>query len=228
MFPGIRLSKVGTEWEWLPLPDQDDPASEAEKLFNAACRAVTSEWAHRVALDDRERTQWLQHVAYQIVTHLLERGIFYLVDERLRGFDRYSRGNKKDDNPFQSALVSIFAHESPHDGPNDTSRWKMGRRLRYAYRHYVPAEFLTGFFHQIADKELIADPGIAINADFVNWVASMRLHDERPETRGKYPKEIDDFIARYRRMQPIMAQASARAEKRKAIKREQQTGCGSE
>lgn len=211
MICGMRLPRFDSPGIFLDLPSSDNPPLAAESIFNLACRAISLEWKGAEGKADEARVRWLQLVAYQCLGHLLDHDLEFLIDGRLRGFDRYSRGNEEKANPFQRGLVAIFAHEKPHHSPTAQLRSRVSKRLMYAHRHYVPHEFLRGFLHQVGDgglKEKLKSG--AVEPGFEEWVVEKRLTDSRPDSRGRYPSEIEKAVSGLRKMLPIMEQSEGR------------------
>lgn len=212
MICGMRFPQVNGPHTFLDLPSADGTRTRAEQAFNSACQAISEEWETAAAKrTGEELIQWLQGVAYQLLGHIFDHGLDFLIDERLRGFNRYSRGNEALANCFQRGLLAVFAHETRYRGPNAAQRSKMGRRLLHAYRHYVPHEFLRGFLSQVGDDQLKAkiESGL-IEPGFEEWVVLKRLTDERPDFRGPYPSEIEELVATMRRLHPIISEVEDR------------------
>jgi hypothetical protein len=163
-------------------------------LFEDASKIVSAEWHARLKAG-HECRRWIQNVGYGLLARTIENGFANVFDERIRRVGR--RSPSLEVNPFKRGLLALFAHDK--GAMDDRERDYFGKRLWYAYRHYVPQPFLLGFLAEVwNDKRMRQAPRDQIEAGFEDWVILERANDERSETRGAYPAEIDAKVAQAR------------------------------
>lgn len=178
------------------VPAQGDSELSAMTVFGRASTLITDELLRRQKAKAEHRP-WVQGVTYQLLGTMITNGFSGLFEKRIRNFDRKLSSDQTELNPFQIGLLATFAHHMGAMG--ETERSYFGPRLWYAYRHYVPHEFLGGFLHQVWTKgaQHRASDGY-IEPDFALWVAMNRAVDPSPENRGQYPAAIEKMVAQIR------------------------------
>jgi len=182
----------------------------AEALFETAAAKIAQEWHSRSGEAGKQRRRWLERVSYGYLSLTIDNGFSWLFDERIKGFDRGRRGPGLATNPFQRGLLSLFAHDKNRLMGSELRR-RFAQRLWYAFRHYVPAPFVTGF---LADVWESGGATRATNGDvepeLLEWVILERARDEAPHLRGEYSDELEELVAAVRRILPIVAQVEGR------------------
>ncbi|MCA1653108.1 MAG: hypothetical protein ABR588_04060 [Sphingomicrobium sp.] len=201
----------------MPLPELDDPGDTAERLFEEACRAITGEH-HKRDRAKAETREWTQTVCYDVLRLMISHQHAQLLGDRIARLGRSKKGPAPV-NPFQRGLLAIYAHEKGLMDERDRSYF--GKRLWYAYRHYVPTCFLKGFLHQVWSDgaEQRADVGF-IEPEFAEWVIFERCNDEHPELRGRYPKELETNIRGLRNLIEPTREIEQRRARRRAERAE--------
>lgn len=184
----------------IEVPAPGDQPLAAMALFGDACRLISTE-LHRRYDANAENREWLQRVAYQLIGQMISNGFAGLFEERIVNFGRKRTAASRQINPFQKGLLATFAHDK--GVMNEQKRHIFGLRLWYAYRHYVPHEFLTAFLGQVwsdgADQRAIAE---YIDPDFASWVMFERAADPAPERRGLYPVSLEEQVELVRKLSP--------------------------
>ena len=185
-------------------------------MFEQACKAVALELNHR----DRgkmEKSEWIQEICYEFLRRIISYQHTYLFEERINGYDRDPKGSTHV-NPFQRGLLAVFADEPGL--MDDGDRAYYGKRLWYAYRHYVPPCFLKGFLHQVWERgaEHRVDKDHIV-PEFEQWIWFERAEDPCPETRGNYPAKLEEQVALIRRLTSIVNQAEGAKERHRAAKK---------
>jgi hypothetical protein len=172
--------------------------------IDAIARFLQEEWRVRRHPSTPKTTPgpipWLGKTVYTVLRPMLEAGVKELFNERINEHSRHQHGQRSGLNPFQFGLLALFA-----DAPKAMSaafRERMAKELWYAYRHYVPPEFLLGFLSQVRS------PGLArrsadgeIEPGFEQWIIrahSAVINDEEAndDARGTYPKPIEKAAKR--------------------------------
>ncbi len=175
-------------------------------IFGGASDLICTE-LHVRKKANADYREWLQGVTYQLIGMIISNGFAGLFEERIANFGRRRPATAKQINPFQIGHLATFAHDK--GVMNETERHHFGTRLWYAYRHYVPHEFLAGFLHQVwakgTEQRAATD---YIEPDFVSWVMFERAVDPTPECRGQYPIAIEEKVERVRIMADVIARAS--------------------
>lgn len=174
----------------VPVVGASDLAAMA--LFGEASGLISTE-LHVRKKEKAEHREWLQGVTYQLIGMIISNGFAGLFKERIANFDRKRPATAKQINPFQIGLLATFAHDK--GVMNEPERRYFGTRLWYAYRHYVPHEFLAGFLHQVwvkgAEERAATD---YIEPNFVSWVMLQRAVDPTPMRRGQYPAAFEERV----------------------------------
>lgn len=157
------------------------PADAAQ--FEDVCRALEDGWdAPRP-----RRAEWLEPRVYQLVDHLIREDRLELFRPRRLLLDR--RGPQARPNPFAMGLRIIFARRPKAQGTKPRER--MGVRLAYAYRHFVPVPFLAMFLGPAGRRPKAHLP---IMPGFEEWIA---YHLAWGETdyfgRESYPRAVQDL-----------------------------------
>lgn len=185
-------------------------SEHAMELFGEAAFAISDEWDDRIKHKTEARS-WLTKVAYQLVGQTVLQGHSRVISRRIRNYDRRDYRPHDHTAIFQRGLLAIFAHNKA--GPDHRLRNWIGSRLWLAFRHYVPAQFLTGFLYENASwsDSYTSREGWVI-PDFSAWVLAHRASDRERKLRGTYPAEIDNHLARMRKVENIL-EARARRDK---------------
>jgi hypothetical protein len=171
----------------VPSPGQDELT--AARLFDAGSRAIAEEWRLRIKADEKARP-WLQKVAYAFISKVIDHGFQALFEQRLSSFERGTRGLEVSSNPFQRGLLAMFAHDKNRLLDEDTRQY-LAPRLSYAYRNFVPAEFVNGFLKDVwgtGGGRRFKDNDI--EPDLLEWVVIHLADHERPQVRGTYSPDI--------------------------------------
>lgn len=171
------------------LPAHFDSLDAAQKIEIAA-QEISLESSRRKA-KRRVKHQsdpwisWVRPVCYRFIDHCLENGLEDHLRSRIR---RYGRSTSSDD-IFSVSLLAIFA-DDPADF-TEADRHKISRQLWYAYRHYVPWQFLNGFLSQLPKFE--SQKALSkIEPGFEDWIIMRRSVDYTTRTlRGRYPANIE-------------------------------------
>lgn len=178
-------------------------ALSAERLFEEASRVIAADWITRKETGS-ESSRWLQVVCYQLLQLTIDNGFQKLFDERIARYGRNSRGKKVATNLFQRGMLALFAHEDRYV-LDEGERAHFGKRLWYAYRHYVPHYFMLGFLREVWNDEAPAHSGTAyVEPAYAEWVYLQRAQDEAPERRGEYPPELEQNVATARKLLPLI------------------------
>lgn len=204
---GFHLRPLEGGERWIPLPDLNSARDASESLFEEACQAITDEHSKRPK-GGAETREWVQTVCYDCLKLLHCNQYAYLLEERISRLGRAQRGTTQV-NPFQRGLLAIYAHKP--DLMDEGDRSYFGKRLWYAYRHYVPTCFLRGFLHQVwsVRAEQKVDAG-DIEPEFAVWVRLQRVADERPRLRGKYPKDLERDVRGFKDILPAIKEVEER------------------
>lgn len=186
----------------IDIPGPDQGGESAEELFEEACKEVAAE------LNVRDRAKvdkriWSQNVCYPFLSYMIVYGHTAMFEERIGRLGRDPKGSVRV-NPFQRGLLAVFAHEPGL--MDEREREYFGKRLWYAFRHYVPPCFLIGFLHEVwsSDAERKASSG-CIESHFEQWIAEKRACDPHPEVRGSYPPNVEATVEQIRQIGPIFA-----------------------
>ena len=219
MRDGFDLRSADGELRTVDVPLPGVSRTAAEELFEEGCRAVAQELHGRMKAK-AECREWVQTVCYEFLSRIISYGHAALFEERITRLERDRKGSTQV-NPFQRGLLAIFAHEKGL--MNEAARSYCGKRLWYAYRHYVPSCFLMGFLHEVWSGD--AEAKVArnhIEPQFEQWICFERANDPRPELRGTYPAPIEDKVALIQNLVPIVTGAEEAKERFRA-KRKQMT-----
>ena len=191
----------------IDVPAPGDHSLRAMALFSEGSGLISRE-LHLRDKSDPEHPKWLQGVTYQFIGLMISNGFDYLFEERIVNFGRKQNSGKQL-NPFQKGLLATFAHDKGI--LTESQRHRLGIRLWYAYRHYVPHEFLAGFVTQVwstgADQRAAAE---SIEPDFVSWVMMERAVDSAPERRGQYPAVVEQKVEQIRAVIPSLTALAGR------------------
>lgn len=189
--------------ERVSFPDKCAPDADAQ--INAIADTIRDEcfardWsakAKRVSVGKTARAapevvRWLMPVAYQLISQCLDLDLEYIIYRRSVARGGYARGWTGTANPFQLGLSGIFSKTPNFLG--DDQRQRTGQSLWYAYRHYVPWQFVSGFDRQVGKlDQKRADE--AIEAGFEDWIVERRILDLSPvRNRQGYPPYIDQRV----------------------------------
>ena len=190
----IPLTNRGAVVFTRPCGDGAEWQTSFERIANALVREYTERGEGGVSKERRDgATAWLERVAYDLLLPMLEDDQLDTLKAWIAAHGRYSRRSMSPDlNPMQIGLMALFAHEA--EAMSSQVRERMSKRLWYASRHYVPVEFLAGFFKQLDSaglRERIA--ANEIEATFDSWVVQRRS-TELALDRGPYPARIEDAV----------------------------------
>lgn len=205
---GVTMPLMGGDFKALDVPTPGQDLLIAERLFEQASVAIAREWQARGSATAKRR-RWLEKVCYEFISLILEHDFEELIDARIRKFQRGKRGKASSANPFHRGLLAIFAHDK-NRLLSDKDRHYLGNRLWYAYRHYVPAEFVIGFLMEVWNSggaERLRTN--AIEPDFREWVIIQRASNEATGSRGKYEPNIEDWVRRTRALLEPMREIEA-------------------
>ncbi len=180
------------------MPNPGDSELEAMSLFGSASSLISEEWHNRDKAK-AEHSEWLHKVCYQLLSMMISHGFSGLFDQRIANFDRKHSAASNRVNPFQKGLLAAFAHDKGII--DDRSRHYLAIRLWYAYRHYVPHEFLSGFFHQVWTKGAQQRSAAgSIEPDFEMWIILQRAINPISECRGQYPTALETKVEQARKV----------------------------
>ena len=185
----LPIPMVDGEKSIVILPDSlDDP--DGMDLLNSAAHEVCLELARRKAL--RQKTivsEWLRPLCYRFICHFYDQGLMPLFSKRLSNYSRFTNN----DEVFSYGLSAIFAEDAANFTGMDRLRY--GRQLYYAFRHYVPWEFVYGFLLTLEDFENKKNL-TTIEDGFEEWIVRMRslAQTDTYMARGRYPKEIEEKV----------------------------------
>ena len=188
----------------------DDSEAAAEEIFEASSKAIAADLFARDKAKAEMRT-WVHKTCYEFLSFIIGYGHVAVFEERIRRLERDSRSSDRV-NPFQRGLLAVFANEPGLMDERDRSYF--GKRLWYAYRHYVPLCFLMGFLHEVWSND--AERKVASNhiePDYEQWILFERAKDTHPELRGRYPAALEENIERLKFMAPIMASRGERVDR---------------
>lgn len=204
MRDGIELRSWDGQLRTIDVPLPGEACVTAEKLFEQGCKAVAQELYDRHR-GKGEKSDWVHLVCYEFLSRIVSYQQTFLFEGRIRGFGRDPKGSTQV-NPFQRGLLAIFAHEPGL--MDEGERVYYGKRLWYAYRHYVPACFVKGFLHQVWSKgsEGRVDSDHIVPG-FEQWIWFERAADPHPELRGQYPAKLEEQVALIRKFAPIVNDA---------------------
>lgn len=174
----------------IALPDFGTPNSD--EMIELAAKALCIESARRKDARRKPRSStkvwesWFRPVSYRFVCHIIDEGFEDEILARIKKYKRYTES----ENVFSRYLLGIFAEDQANFTESD--RHRMSRQLWYAYRHYVPWNFLNGFLLQLKDFDVQSDL-LRIEPGFEDWIIERRaLSPEDRRIRGAYPKHIED------------------------------------
>lgn len=202
---GFAMPRHGGEAIPIDVPAANVPHETAMALFGEAATTISKEF-HARNKARAECPEWLQRVCYQLIGMMVSHGFNDLFGERVKNYGRKWGAKSANSNPFHQGLFAIFAHDKGALGAE--KRWLFGLRLWYAYRHYVPHEFLMGFLHQVwtnsPEQRVLAGH---IEHEFELWVAFSRARDPAADRRGTYPAAIEDRADQIREVSPLFMEA---------------------
>lgn len=139
---------------------------------------------------------------------MLAEDLTNIFEERIKDCKRNPRRKREGLNPFQHGLMALFADaRETKNVPNPKAisprdRERIGKELWYAYRHYVPQEFLAGFLKQVRSPDLARRSVEGeIEAGFEEWIINSYAAEMNDDTsgfdaRGTYPKGIEKAAER--------------------------------
>lgn len=173
---------------YIDLPDTFEDKNWAMAIEEAAhkiCLESAKQKEMRRAGDLRSWLSWVRPICYRFIVHCIEHGC---MDDLRRRIRRYNRQTNSED-LFSVCLLAIFAEDSANFTESD--RYRISRQLWYAYRHYVPWQFLNGFLsqlHNFENQKMLS----RIERGFEDWIVQRRSVDYGSvEYRGNYPEEIE-------------------------------------
>jgi hypothetical protein len=214
----IRLVRSQGGAEQLRLPTQYDDEDECLELFDSASKLIHREWLERRGTEGSRSMPWLTAISYELLTYTLEADVPDMFDARIQQYGRGTRG-RAPATPLHAGLLAMFAHDKGAWKPNE--RGRLGDRLWFAHRHYVPAPFVVAFLGQhYSEVKGFRRARDEIEPEMVEWVISRRLDaqlsddqrsrlreqigvNERQDTRGSYQTTIDAEVTR--RLQELHA-----------------------
>lgn len=160
--------------------------------FEAACLHIVREWERSHV--DGSQAHWLERSAYELLGGILDRGDLEVWKAREALLDR--RGAKGSLNLFRYGLRLIFAHKP--GGLDPRARELMGRRLLYAYRHFVPPPFLKSFLDAAPRRPSATE----IAPEFEIWTAYMtRWSGCERSLCGPFPLSIGERARKLRKQE---------------------------
>jgi len=160
---------------------------EDDEEFEAVCRSIAKAW--RSEQEGGEATARLEARVYRLVEHLIARDLLdELMCPRESRLDR--RGAPGYPNAFRRALRVIFAGEFEPIGTQ--TRSDMAIRLEYAYRHFVPPEFLKVFLTSLGVRPKVT----SIHPGYESWVALNLRKAWNKHLIPEYPKSIRKLARR--------------------------------
>ena len=204
---GFTMPRLDGTVVSIDVPGPDQRGESAEELFEEACKEVAAELNARDRAKAEKRV-WSQSVCYPFLSYMIAYGHGTMFEERISRLGRDPRGSIHV-NPFQRGLLAAFAHEPGLMDEGD--REYFGKRLWYAFRHYVPPCFLMGFLHEVwsNDAERRASSGF-IEPQFEQWIWRERAGDPYPDLRGAYPAQLEAKVHQFRQIGPLIAAHSER------------------
>lgn len=120
------------------------PLKRAKQQFELTADDIIREWVRRRAASPSRRAEspnaWFKKEAYRFLKE-------YIEQQREDVFESVVKDRSKrliDDarqNPFKLGLLAMFADESV----SRSDRHVFGNQMLYAWRHFVPADFLNAF-----------------------------------------------------------------------------------
>lgn len=209
---GVKMPLLQGGFIGVDVPGPHESRASAEEIFEQGCRDISKEYAVRHKASREAASSWLQQVCYGYLSNMVDHGLAALFEERIDRLGRDVRGQGRHVNPFARGLLAVFAHEKGY--ADDGDRHRLGGRLWYAYRHYVPAPFLLGFLHQVWDKE--APERAARNEvepEFEEWIWIKRAEDPAPHLRGEYPTRIEKSVSTFTFLSPIVGEYLERSDR---------------
>ncbi len=193
----ITLLNGGQKVVELP-DDHDDP--KADSLIEIAAQEICLELARRKPTEEDKNAKggkhkkesdlakWIRPVCYRFIIHCEKQGLLENLYSRIKSYGRYTDKEEL----FSRALLAIFAEDRANF--TETDRRRYNRQLWYAYRHYVPWEFLNGFITTVQDfdkKKSLA----TIENGFAEWIIMNRTNDhDTTGIRESYPKYIEQEV----------------------------------
>ena len=156
--------------------------------FDSACRALIDGY-------ERNGGSWLEYEAYELISQILDEDEAAIYESRLASLNNRGRPPQTP-NAFREALRVIFADGRIQLSAKD--RGHKAERMLYAYRHWVPPEFLTGFLAEYGPRAS-GTPAerTAIVPKLRRWVVD-RLADPEAsiDHRLSYPPDINSEAER--------------------------------
>lgn len=154
-----------------------------EQWFDGACRDIAECFERDRSIPSLERE------VYKLIGQVLDEDRADVYGDRPAKLD--SRGPEGTYfNPFRLGLRLIFVGAS--DALPRQQRKRTAERLHYAYSHYVPAEFLTGFLYQFGSYANGITPNkFVVLPELRNWVTKqMAATDSDTDNRLPVPADI--------------------------------------
>ena len=187
----IVIARHGEEEKFVELPMSPDD-QEAEELIEAAAHAICIE---SVNIKNARRSgdpaqdpwaEWVRPVCYRFIEHCIAQSLEDHLNKRLARYRRYTDS----EDIFSRYLLAIFAEDAVNFTESD--RYRLSWELWYAYRHYVPWQFLNGFIINL--KNFSKQKALnRIEAGFSDWIALHRSANPDVSSRGIYPKAIEEL-----------------------------------
>ena len=132
------------------------PLKRAKLVFDGGADDIITEWVGRRTTKPDRRAEspnaWFKKEAYRFLKRYVELG-------RIDIFQAANKARSKrlvDDvgqNPFKLGLLAMFSDESI----SRSDRHVFGNQMLYAYRHFVPADFLNAFLAVSGGPAAIAE-----------------------------------------------------------------------
>lgn len=196
----VRIARLDGRRTEVPLEAPGGGSGETELLFDRAALLIQTEWKQRRSERELHRgprskrdMRWLKVTCYSLVSEMLRLDQADVFDSRIKQHGRYPRGPRGAPNPFQTGLMALFANDPSALDARDRER--IGKLLWYAFRHYVPVEFLIGFLVQREVKgQTTRFTGWELDPEFTDWIVERRLLERDDADRGVYPKHIEDAV----------------------------------
>lgn len=206
---GLRFRTIAGEARVFDLPVAGVSNLTAMALFGEVSRAISEEW-HARDKEKAEKRKWLQKVSYEVIIRMAEQGFEKIFVQRIENFGGRAIEIRKD-RIFQLGMRAIFADEKGILSVEKIDYY--GPRLWYAFRHYVPPEFLIGLLHTLSADDLSSRLSAdEVDPELESWIVLERAEDLRPEIRGHYPSRIEDLVCGVKSLLQVMGQHCASQE----------------
>lgn len=205
----------------LDIPRCEDSVEAAQIKFDELCHRIVQQFQvmkpkQSISSNSKKRKRpgrstynsWVKQICYEVILVMLYEDQVGLFNRRIRKYSRHAASEKNKINIFQTGIIAIFAHDKKIMGPRDRERF--GKELMYAFRHYIPVEFLDGFIRQCSSSNLSIARRLKnsdLEKQFENWIVGERSREEDQsefeglsleEWRGSYPKHIEERVEKSR------------------------------